>query len=155
MSGRPEPRRVAPRLAAFYATYFAVIGVNMAFWSLWLQESRGMAKAEIGQLLAVAAIASPLRFVDALRDAGYDVVDVMRFRDHHRYTRTDADAMARRAEACGATQVLTTAKDMVRLRPLAPWAIPMAWVPLEVTIEPADAFGSWLRARLAAVRGGA
>ena len=37
--------------------------------------------------------------------------------------------------------VLTTEKDLVRLLPLRPLPLPVAWVPLQVSIEPAAEFG--------------
>ena len=43
-------------------------------------------------------------------------------------------------------------KDLVRLLPLAPLGAPVAWVPLEVGIEPAAAFRHWLVGRLAKAR---
>jgi len=51
------------RMAMFYAALFAVIGVNMPFWPLWLA-SRGLDPSEIGVVvslgLAMKVIANPL-----------------------------------------------------------------------------------------------
>ncbi len=44
----------APRLAAFYAAYFGVIGVLMPFWPVWLAEA-GATESEIGVLVATGA----------------------------------------------------------------------------------------------------
>jgi PPP family 3-phenylpropionic acid transporter len=46
------PRLAAPRLALFYAAYFAVIGILLPFWPAWLQ-ARGLGAQEIGILLAL------------------------------------------------------------------------------------------------------
>ena len=100
-------------------------------------------------VLAVAGIARPEEFADGLRAIGYDLVDLMRFRDHHPYAARDVVAIAARARTLGATRVLTTEKDLVRLLPHAPFDLPLAWVPLAVTIEPAERFQGWLRDRLA------
>ncbi len=51
------------RLALYYAAYFAVIGVLMPFWPVWL-EAKGLTATQIGLVLAsapfVRAFASPL-----------------------------------------------------------------------------------------------
>ena len=51
------------RLALYYAAYFAVIGILMPFWPIWL-EGKGLDAVEIGFILAsapfVRAIGSPL-----------------------------------------------------------------------------------------------
>ena len=101
-------------------------------------------------VLVVAGIARPEAFADGLRATGYTVADVMRFRDHHPYTARDLVAIAARTRPLGATRVLTTEKDLVRLLPHAPFDPALAWVPLSVTIEPAERFQAWLRDRLAA-----
>jgi MFS transporter, PPP family, 3-phenylpropionic acid transporter len=44
---------LAVRLALFYGTYFAAIGVYLPFWPVWL-ESRGLTPTEIGYVLAAA-----------------------------------------------------------------------------------------------------
>lgn len=41
------------RLALFYGTYFATVGIYLPFWPVWL-ESRGLSAAEIGYVLAAA-----------------------------------------------------------------------------------------------------
>ncbi|MCP5365518.1 MAG: MFS transporter [Hyphomicrobiales bacterium] len=41
------------RLSAFYAAFFAVVGVQQPFWPLWLK-SNGLSAAEIGVTLAVS-----------------------------------------------------------------------------------------------------
>ena len=46
-------RLLAARLALFYASYFAAVGVHLPFWPVWLQ-SRGLGATEIGYVLAAA-----------------------------------------------------------------------------------------------------
>ena len=74
------------------------------------------------------------------------------FRDHHAFTNADLAAIIGAARAAGATAVVTTEKDAVRLEALAPPELPFASVPLHTRIEPADVFASWLMARLADAR---
>jgi tetraacyldisaccharide 4'-kinase len=100
-----------------------------------------------GPVLAVAGIAGPDRFKRALEADGWTVARFLTFRDHHRYTRRDLDAIGREARDARVTLVLTTEKDAVRLLPLRPFRTPIAAVPLDVTVEPAAAFRAWLDAR--------
>jgi tetraacyldisaccharide 4'-kinase len=103
-------------------------------------------------VVALAGIARPARFTEALRGAGWQVAGTMEFVDHHRYSAKDVARIAERARTAGAGAVLTTEKDAIRLLPLRPLPVPVAAVPLEVTVEPADRFRDWLVARLAEVR---
>jgi tetraacyldisaccharide 4'-kinase len=99
-------------------------------------------------VLLVTAVAEPARVASDLRSAGWTLADVMTFRDHHRYGSEDARQIAARARASGASAVVTTAKDAVKLERHLPIDVPVAIAPLEVVIEPVDEFASWLRARL-------
>jgi tetraacyldisaccharide 4'-kinase len=96
----------------------------------------------------VTAVAEPRRVAEDLRQAGWNLADVMSFRDHHRYEADDARRIDARARSVGAAAVLTTAKDAVKLERHLPFEMPVAVVPLEVVIEPADEFAAWLRAKL-------
>jgi PPP family 3-phenylpropionic acid transporter len=49
----PAARGAAIRLAAFYAVTFAIFGINLPYWPVWLR-SRGFDDAAIGVLVAVA-----------------------------------------------------------------------------------------------------
>jgi tetraacyldisaccharide 4'-kinase len=82
-------------------------------------EARVEADAEHLQLagtrvVAFAGIANPDRFFVLLESLGAEVVDRMRFGDHHCFTDTDARRIIERAEAVGA-RLMTTEKDRVRL----------------------------------------
>jgi len=103
-------------------------------------------------VLAAAGVARPERFFEELRAAGWDVKKTVTFPDHHRYSRADAATLADTARAAGATAIVTTEKDLVRLLPFRPLPLPLIWVPLTVRIEPAPAFREWLTGRLAAER---
>lgn len=100
-------------------------------------------------VLLVTAVAEPDRVAADLRQGGWRLADVMRYRDHHRYHADDATQIAARARGAGATAVLTTAKDAVKLERHLPLDLPVAVVPLDVVVEPADEFAAWLRAKLA------
>lgn len=104
-------------------------------------------------VLAVAGIARPQRFRQALEAAGWTVNGLVPFADHHAFTRGDAGRVADAARRAGARLVLTTEKDAMRWLPLRPLPVAMAAVPLQVSIEPAPAFRRWLLDRLRQVRG--
>jgi tetraacyldisaccharide 4'-kinase len=120
-------------------------------WSLGIQQSCGAARhlsapvpivgnrdAGTGsRVLAVAGIAHPHRFFDALKIAGWHVVDAIAFKDHHRYTVADIAAIDAKAKAANADAVLTTDKDAVRFESLA---LPFEAyrVPLRVEFDPPD-----------------
>jgi tetraacyldisaccharide 4'-kinase len=99
-------------------------------------------------VVAVAGIAQPSAFFDDLRSAGWSLARELPFPDHHRYSRRDVAAIFEAARASGASLVITTEKDLVRLLPLRPFPLRVAFVPLTVAVEPAEAFDDWLRTRL-------
>jgi tetraacyldisaccharide 4'-kinase len=105
-----------------------------------------------GPVIAVAGIARPERFWQALEAQGWCVASRLAFRDHHPFRRRDIEAIARTAREAGAVGVLTTGKDAVRLAPWRPLPVPVFTVPLAVEPEPADAFAAWLFGRLAEAR---
>jgi len=133
-------------------------GVTLAFrLQLRQGEPRVMFKehARIAgrRVVAVAGIARPARFFDALRAGGWEVVREVAFRDHHWFSRRDLAAIERAAAGEGAALILTTEKDAARLELEDVAESPVVWaaVPLQVSIEPAS-FMSWLQERLMAVR---
>ena len=103
-------------------------------------------------VVAVAGIANPERFRDSLASAGWTVARLVSVPDHHAYTRRDLNRIEAAMRETGATAAVTTEKDAVRLRRLRPLPWPIAAVPLNVTIEPADTFRSWLLACLREAR---
>ena len=105
------------------------------------------------RVVAVAGIARPARFFDALRAGGWEVVREFAFRDHHWFSHRDLKAIERTAADEGATLILTTEKDAARLEleEVAASPVPWAAVPLQVSIEPA-LFLSWMQDRLREAR---
>lgn len=108
---------------------------------------------EAGQpVFAVAGIAAPGRFFADLRAAGWQLTGTRGFADHHRYTREDVARIVAEARAAGASAILTTEKDFVRLLPWRPFAIGIGWVPLTMEPEPLPEFRRWLAGSLDAAR---
>jgi tetraacyldisaccharide 4'-kinase len=98
-------------------------------------------------VVAVAGIAQPERFFDSLKAHGYQLADTLAFGDHHSYTDADLARISAASRRAGAF-VLTTAKDAMRLLPLRPLPVPVAYLPLTVSVEPAAVFRDWLFERL-------
>jgi len=114
---------------------------------------------EAGSVVAVSGIARPERFHASLQTDGMIVGETVVFRDHHWYTAPDIDRVEAEARRVGASRIVTTAKDAVRLEALLAARPPEAvaeWVYLsyDVDIDPADEFAAWLRERLVAARAG-
>jgi tetraacyldisaccharide 4'-kinase len=123
--------------------------LGVPFWLEPTASDAGQRWTDPGEVVALAGIAAPDRFVRTLEAAGWCVGDLIGFRDHHRYSRRDLDRIATVARG---RVVVTTEKDAVRLLQLRPLAVRMAAVPLVATVEPADRFRSWLLDRVAEVR---
>ncbi len=114
---------------------------------------RGIGEVPPGPLFAVAGIAQPSRLFDDLRGAGHTVVGTAAFPDHYRYSRRDVERLVRDARAAGAARIVTTEKDLVRLLPFRPFALPISCVPLTMEPDPLPDFTSWLAAALNDARG--
>jgi tetraacyldisaccharide 4'-kinase len=114
----------------------------------WLAGNDQLPVPASGPAFAVAGIARPERFFEDARAAGWAVAGTLAFPDHHWFTATDIDRIARESRAAGAGVVLTTEKDAVRLEKLDCKGLVFAVVPLTASIEPAGAFAAWLFERL-------
>jgi tetraacyldisaccharide 4'-kinase len=103
------------------------------------------------RVLAVAGLARPARFFADVGRHGWTVAGTLAFRDHHRYSRGDLVRIAAAMRGVGAEMVLTTEKDVVRMLPLRPLPMPVAWLALSVRVEPEAAFSVWLERRIGSV----
>lgn len=112
----------------------------------WLEDGAVAPLSPADPLLAVAGIARPERFYGDLIDAGWRLAGTRTFRDHHPFSRPDLERLADEMRAKGATAVVTTEKDAVRLQSVDGRPLPIAYVPLTIVIEPD--FDSWLMSRL-------
>lgn len=88
------------------------------------------------KVLAVSGIGNPDAFETTLKRLGADVVDSLRFKDHHRYTEADAERMRSAVRQAGAALIVSTEKDGVRLD-LVPNA-PKDALLLEIELELMD-----------------
>lgn len=110
------------------------------------------------RVIAVAAIARPQRFFDALRELGYDVAKEIAFRDHHWFTQADVTRIEADPSTASTDAIVMTEKDAVRwgalsgVDGLSASSVLTTYLPMRVHVEPPDAFRDWLLAR---VRGAA
>ena len=104
------------------------------------------------RVVAVAGIARPQRFFDALRTLGWELADQVVFPDHHWFDDRDVARVEKAARAAGAAAVMTTEKDATRLGEVKR-TMPWWYVPLRVTLTPEDQFADWIAGRLRVARG--
>lgn len=67
------------------------------------------------RFLAFCGIARPSRFLETLRQAGLQTVSLLPFPDHHPYPSASLKKINRAGRSRGATALITTAKDAVKL----------------------------------------
>ncbi|MGB6691710.1 MAG: tetraacyldisaccharide 4'-kinase [Terracidiphilus sp.] len=118
---------------------------------IWRFHRRMEVPAAADPLAAFCGIARPQQFFRGLESAGLSLVSRTAFPDHHRYTAGDFKRIAATAKAAGATALITTEKDKVRLEQLAaliPMSLPLLTARLDVEIEDEIVALRWLESRL-------
>lgn len=139
-------------------------------WKLGISQSAGMTR-RLGRprwltgsiepfgpahaVVAVAGVAHPEHFFDALREWGFAVVRRLPFPDHHRYAARDVETIRDTLEAAGATAILTTEKDAVKLDAFQPLGCPVAAIPLELGFDAWTDVAAAIDTALARARGDA
>jgi tetraacyldisaccharide 4'-kinase len=79
-------------------------------------EPAEMAVCRGKRCLLLSGIGKPQQFEHDVRELGIDVAGHLRYRDHYRYARRDIEAILTEAEHIGADVLITTEKDLTRLR---------------------------------------
>ena len=107
-------------------------------------------------VLAISAIGDPKAFEGQLVSCGASVESIA-FRDHHRFTKTEAAKLA--ARAVHHDRIVCTLKDAVKLGPLWPGPSPLWYVSQRVDVESGadgldDVLTTTLTARFASTRQG-
>jgi tetraacyldisaccharide 4'-kinase len=105
-----------------------------------------------GRPIAVAGIASPAAFFAQLRQIGLEPAETVAFPDHHPFSTRDMRRIFETARRAGASHVITTEKDYVRMLPFRPFPMPAGFVPLTIEPDPLPHFAEWLAAGLRAAR---
>jgi tetraacyldisaccharide 4'-kinase len=72
-----------------------------------------------GRVAAFCGVGNPQSFFILLKKTGYDVALEKTFTDHHVYTQREIDELVTSATDAGATSLITTAKDAVKLKSLS------------------------------------
>ncbi len=86
------------------------------------------------RIAAFCAVGNPSSFVEHLGRSGYELALTTTFPDHHVYSQDEIDSITRSAQNAGATALITTAKDAVKLRSMA-FSIPCYVLEIEISIE--------------------
>ncbi|MEM7248789.1 MAG: tetraacyldisaccharide 4'-kinase [Acidobacteriota bacterium] len=115
-----EVARRAPERPIFAARQ------RLAGWSrVDRRELLPMDALDGARVLAFAGIARPERFFEDLEDLGLEVRSRRSFLDHHAFDRDDLASLLNEAEEIGATALVTTEKDAVRLPTPPPDRLPI------------------------------
>lgn len=107
---------------------------------VWLEQVPGRSTPPpVGaRCVALAGIARPERFAADLTAEGWHVQGMIALGDHHDYSAEDLSRVREEAARVGASLVLTTEKDAVRLLRWRPLPFDIAWVPMRVRLEPEE-----------------
>lgn len=92
-----------------------------------------------GPVAAFCAVGNPASFFEQLRNSDYQLVVEKAFRDHHGYTQKEIDDLGDTAARAGATSLITTAKDAVKLR-LLRFSLPYSVYEIEIAIKNEELF---------------
>jgi tetraacyldisaccharide 4'-kinase len=96
-----------------------------------------------GQVVAFCGIARPDQFLSGLTAAGLRIAASHAFADHHRFGARDFDLLQRLVRESGATALVTTAKDRVRLG-AREVGVPIHTAGLRVELEEPRVAAEWL-----------
>ena len=151
-----EPLRAARR-----ATVIAIpaddleLEAELKAWgwegSVWRLHRRMEVPAIDGSVAAFCGIARPEQFFAGLEAAGLHLAAPIAFPDHQRYAAGDLDRLVSSARSSGATALITTEKDLVRLGKLSaafPESLPLLTACLRIEIEHEREASEWLVGRL-------
>jgi tetraacyldisaccharide 4'-kinase len=101
------------------------------------------------KVLAFAGIGSPESFRRSLTALGAEVVCFRAFPDHHPYGRSDIDALRLRAADSGASRIVTTEKDCVRLTDFPDFLAEISLLRVGMEIASDELFAELIFSRLA------
>jgi tetraacyldisaccharide 4'-kinase len=105
-----------------------------------------------GPVTAFCGIARPEQFFAGLEAAGATLAARFAFPDHFVFTRAVLEELLAEAREKGATAIVTTKKDLVRVGSLAsifPKSLPLTTAQLRIEIEDQDTAIDWLMDRVA------
>ncbi|HKY43722.1 MAG TPA: tetraacyldisaccharide 4'-kinase [Pyrinomonadaceae bacterium] len=86
------------------------------------------------RVAAFCAVGNPSSFIEHLRRSGFEIALSTSFPDHHVYSQDEIDSITRSAQEAGATALITTAKDAVKLRAMS-FSLPCYVLEIEISID--------------------
>jgi tetraacyldisaccharide 4'-kinase len=89
------------------------------------------------RVAAFCAVGNPHSFFEHVRRYGFELKLQKHYPDHHVYSQDEIDALVRQAGEVGASALITTAKDAVKLRTLS-FSLPCYVLEIEIEIENAS-----------------
>jgi tetraacyldisaccharide 4'-kinase len=107
-------------------------------------ELRPLAALQNTAVAICSGVGHPESFRALVVQAGARLVDEWVFDDHHHYTSDDTAVIFQTARRLGATMLVTTEKDAVKLQAPADDALPVVAVRVETVIEPDSEWRQWL-----------
>jgi tetraacyldisaccharide 4'-kinase len=82
--------------------------------------------------LAFSGIANPKQFHTTCEKLNLNIISLITFKDHHNYTAKDIDSINNKADELGATWIITTEKDLVKLVHFPQTNNNWAYLPIEI-----------------------
>ncbi|MDT7689412.1 MAG: tetraacyldisaccharide 4-kinase [Acidobacteriota bacterium] len=100
-----------------------------------VEDATSRAQVEEGTpVAAFCAVGNPRAFFEHVRREGFELLHTRAFPDHHAYTTSEVESLARDARSRGARVLLTTAKDAVKLHGME-FALPCYVVEIDLEFE--------------------
>jgi len=138
-------RRYNPNIPIFRSRFIHT-GLRFASTSISAPAGISLETLKSHRVFATAAIANPGPFQFSLKNLTALDLPHLWFPDHHDYTATDLAEIRSRAAESGATAIITTEKDWVKLRslPAASDGSPPIWrLDLDIQFEASDEQQLW------------
>ena len=92
------------------------INSHLCFNKSLIKGNRSISINKNAKVLALSGIADTQSFHKTLEQAGINICDNITFLDHHDYTQEDIAEITRKAKKCNVDIIVTTEKDMVKLK---------------------------------------
>ena len=116
-----------------YRPIYHMQTVVKALWHVGDQRCEDVTVLRRRRVVAFAGIGNPDAFAETMRQRGCNVVALLVFPDHHRYTMADWQAIVALTRRYGGECVVTTTKDAIRLESWWQAPIPLYTVRTDVT----------------------
>jgi tetraacyldisaccharide 4'-kinase len=114
-------------------------------------DSKYLTEIAPGPFFAFCGLGNPQAFLKDLERWHVPVCDYKFFRDHHRYTHSDRDALVSAAKAKSAAGFVTTEKDWMNWRHLEAPPLPVYVAAITLSLRSESEFDACLERKLKAV----